>query len=307
MPLTRPVLAFVVILIGLTQVRFAERNAQAGLRTRWRKVTGASSAWPDPHVAYDREAVGAYFAVVVNKGWCQQNTLGDLHFLENGAELNELGRIKIRSIVTESPLFRRSLYVYRAETPEKTAAHMAAVERLASQIAPDGLAVPVMRPRPSRRLHIPCHSTWPSTGSTPPAPISSSPRTTIAAAGPGLAVIKDCRLSLRACEKMGTGTSPWRDSRGSTHRAAEPVPIFSQALRESTPLSRRPVDQHADAFSRQCSGPGSRNAPMMAIGEPVLGDPRFVTRFLGLDSAGYAVISKKQGKTLLAMVSDVRD
>ncbi len=46
---------------------------------------------------------------------------------------------------------------------------------------------------------------------------------------------------------------------------------------------------------------------MMAIGEPVLGDPRFVTRFLGLDSAGYAVISKKQGKTLLAMVSDVRD
>ena len=37
---------------------------------------------------------------------------------------------------------------------------------------------------------------------------------------------------LRACEKMGTGTSPWRDSRGSAHRAAEPVPIFSQALRE---------------------------------------------------------------------------
>ena len=144
MPLTRPVLAFVVILIGLTQVRFAEAQRSSGFTDTMARGYCASSAWPDPHVAYDREAVGAYFAVVVNKGWCQQNTLGDLHFLENGAELNELGRIKIRSIVTESPLFRRSLYVYRAETPEKTAARMAAVERLALQIAPDGLAVPVM-------------------------------------------------------------------------------------------------------------------------------------------------------------------
>ena len=33
----------------------------------------------------------------------------------------------------------------------------------------------------------------------------------------------------RACEKMGTGTSRWRDFPGRTHRAAEPVPIFSQA------------------------------------------------------------------------------
>ena len=35
----------------------------------------------------------------------------------------------------------------------------------------------------------------------------------------------------RACEKMGTGTSRGHDSRGSTHRAAEPVPVFSQARR----------------------------------------------------------------------------
>ena len=33
----------------------------------------------------------------------------------------------------------------------------------------------------------------------------------------------------RASEQMGTGTSRWPDSRGSTHGAADPVPILSQA------------------------------------------------------------------------------
>ena len=41
-------------------------------------------------------------------------------------------------------------------------------------------------------------------------------------------------------EKMGTGDSPWRDPRGSTHGAAEPVPIFSQARRDNGTVPSAP-------------------------------------------------------------------
>jgi len=44
----------------------------------------------------------------------------------------------------------------------------------------------------------------------------------------------ECGATRKACERMGTGSSEWRDFCRSTHRAAEPVPIFSQARRHAT-------------------------------------------------------------------------
>ena len=54
--------------------------------------------------------------------WRVQNTLNDSHFFENGIELSPAGRIKVHSIVTEVPPSHRSVFVYRAETPDRTAA-----------------------------------------------------------------------------------------------------------------------------------------------------------------------------------------
>ena len=48
----------------------------------------------------------------------------------------------------------------------------------------------------------------------------------------GLSFGERAVLSRRACEIMGTGTSEWHDSPGSTHGAAEPVPISSQTRSE---------------------------------------------------------------------------
>ncbi len=100
--------------------------------------------WPDPFVRPDREAVEAPNAVMIQNGWRRQNTLNDSHFFENGTELSPAGRIKIHSILTEVPFSHRSVFVCRAETPDRTAARIAAVQQFAAQTAPDGPTLPVI-------------------------------------------------------------------------------------------------------------------------------------------------------------------
>ena len=51
-------------------------------------------------------------------------------------------------------------------------------------------------------------------------------------------------------EKLGTGTSGWRDPRGSTHSAAEPVPIFSAHGENAPVLSGRSPQPVASAGPR---------------------------------------------------------
>jgi hypothetical protein len=100
--------------------------------------------WPEPFVGPERESVESPFAVMVHNGWRLQNTLNGSYFFENGTELSPAGRLKLQSILTEVPLSRRSVFVCRAESPDRTAARIAAVQQFAAQIAPDGPVLPVM-------------------------------------------------------------------------------------------------------------------------------------------------------------------
>lgn len=94
--------------------------------------------WPYPYVCPDRASVGAPFAIMVQNGWRRQNMLSEEHFKENGAELTEAGRLKVQRIMTEVPLPHRMIFVHRADTPEKTASRIQAVQQLATKVSPDG-------------------------------------------------------------------------------------------------------------------------------------------------------------------------
>jgi len=101
------------------------------------------NCWPEPFTAGDRATVRAPFAIQVANGWRRQNMLGEFHFEPATGQLNEAGRLKVRWILTVCPLQHRLIYVHTAERDEETAARLAAVQQLASQLAPTNVP-PVM-------------------------------------------------------------------------------------------------------------------------------------------------------------------
>lgn len=94
--------------------------------------------WPFPYVCPDREAVRSPLAIMVHNGWRRQNLLCEEHFKDGTAELAEAGRLKVERIMTEVPTPHRTIFVRRADSPEKTAARIQAVQELAARFSPDG-------------------------------------------------------------------------------------------------------------------------------------------------------------------------
>lgn len=92
--------------------------------------------WPEPFLSADRATATAPFAIQVANGWRKQNMLGEFHFEQGTGQLTEAGRLKIRWILQTGPKQHRLIYVHSAETFEETESRMAAVEQLASRIAP---------------------------------------------------------------------------------------------------------------------------------------------------------------------------
>jgi len=97
-----------------------------------------NNCWPEPFLRPDRLAVRAPFVIMVNNGWRRQNMLAEHHFEEGAGTLNQAAELKIRWIMTEAPRQHRTIYVRRANTPELTAARIAAVQEYAVQFAEEG-------------------------------------------------------------------------------------------------------------------------------------------------------------------------
>jgi len=100
--------------------------------------TARNNCWPEPFICPDRFAVRAPFVLMVQNGWRRQNLLAEQHFAEGDQHLNEAGQIKVRWILTEAPEQHRTLYVRRGDTPQVTAARIAAVQQLAGQVLAPG-------------------------------------------------------------------------------------------------------------------------------------------------------------------------
>jgi hypothetical protein len=78
-----------------------------------------------------------------NNNWRSQNTLSGYHFDDLSGELNETGRLKLKSILFETPMDWRSIYVLRADDPKVTALRVKAVQAMALGML-QGEALPPM-------------------------------------------------------------------------------------------------------------------------------------------------------------------
>ena len=97
-----------------------------------------NNCWPEPFTATDRVAVRAPFNVMVRNGWQRQNMISDFHFDETGRQLSKAGELKIRWILTQTPLHHRAIHVHHTGSKEDTDARIAAVQGFAKSILPDG-------------------------------------------------------------------------------------------------------------------------------------------------------------------------
>ena len=94
--------------------------------------------WPEPFVMQDRSFVAAPFVVMTQKGWEEQNLMGENYFKKETGELNESGQLKVRWIMTQAPVGYRTVYIERANSPQGTANRMDATRRFADRIAIGG-------------------------------------------------------------------------------------------------------------------------------------------------------------------------
>lgn len=109
--------------------------------------------WPQPFIYPDRRSIVAPFKLMASKGWKVQNTVGAHLFDEKTGELNEAGKLKIRSILADTPPAHRSIYVQMATNREDTARRVDIVQQYAVNIVPRGPLPPVHVTSQAPRMH----------------------------------------------------------------------------------------------------------------------------------------------------------
>lgn len=134
--------AWLVVLVALAPVS-AEAENWFQWRT-WSSHTAQNIRWPEQYMPADRVAVRAPFAAMIANGWRSQNTISTYHFNEETGELNDTGRLKVRSVMFETPAEWRTIYVLRADRAELTAARLKAVQDFAVELAQNEPAPPVL-------------------------------------------------------------------------------------------------------------------------------------------------------------------
>jgi hypothetical protein len=118
------------ILAAMPATAFAENWFSTTYRG-WCADYRYNNRWPEQFLDHDRAAVRAPFQQMVAAGWRSQNTLSDYHFDELNGDLNETGRLKLKSILFETPIAWQSIYVLRADDPEITKQRVKAVQAMA--------------------------------------------------------------------------------------------------------------------------------------------------------------------------------
>ena len=92
--------------------------------------------WPRQFVPAARRGICDSYAVMINNGWRRQNLLGDYHFEEGSNQLTRAGEMKVQWILTQAPMERRTVFVQRAATEERTAERLAQVESYSEKLSP---------------------------------------------------------------------------------------------------------------------------------------------------------------------------
>lgn len=90
------------------------------------------NCWPEPFVHDDRDLVRQPLVAMTNRGWQLQNTLSDHFFNPEDQSLTRAGEYKLRWILTQAPVRRRTVYVFRSVESYETEERLAAVRNFAA-------------------------------------------------------------------------------------------------------------------------------------------------------------------------------
>lgn len=103
----------------------------------------ANQMWPWPYQCPDRVAVREPFCMMINNGWRRQNLLGSHHFNPDTNQLTTAGELRVQSIMTQTPIDRRNIFIERSLNTETNSARLAAVRDYATRVSTDGHTPPV--------------------------------------------------------------------------------------------------------------------------------------------------------------------
>ena len=96
-----------------------------------------NNAWPEPFGEVDQNAINSALGVMVNNGWRLQNTISSELFNSETQELTGAGELKVRWILTQMPVQRRTIFVLRGRSAEITKTRLKSVEKVATTVLGD--------------------------------------------------------------------------------------------------------------------------------------------------------------------------
>lgn len=137
-----PLLSTLVVLAGITMAMPVRAQCLEKFVNNCIRDCKRNNCWPEPFVRTDRAATRIPFDMMIQRGWQGQNLLSSFHFKDDGSELNDAGKAKVRWITVEAPRQHRAIFVQMGNNAEQTAARMAAVQALAVQCVTSPEQVP---------------------------------------------------------------------------------------------------------------------------------------------------------------------
>ncbi len=137
----RTLLPLIIVFVSLAAVSPARADLSASWHHFWVGVHRdfhRNNAWPHPFVQPDRMVVRSVLAVQAANGWRVQTMVADHHFDNRTQQLTKAGELKVRWILTQAPVQRRTVFVKTGLTREDTAIRVDSIQQFAVQVLPAG-------------------------------------------------------------------------------------------------------------------------------------------------------------------------
>ncbi len=136
---------FLTLIVVFSAVLPFVQEANAGWGDNWHAFwhrveldRQRNNCWPEPFIQYDRQAYEAPFVAMIENGWRSENTLTGHHFDSETQKLSRAGELKLRNILTATPVQHRRVFVMVGHNPEITSVRLDSVQQATSRVIGQG-------------------------------------------------------------------------------------------------------------------------------------------------------------------------